>query len=569
MKLIAHSWRTHKSNHLSKFMGNGGTPFAQHPYIEPEDWDEFVQLKTSKKCIEDSVRYKALRGKYKESHSLGTTGYDGKFAKLEQEDLDLSSQGIQNPWSGIPEWWPRNWLQARGKLQIGSDASVQIVWGKYTTKMISEEIKEKVVQAESFGLTWVREKDLLSACLGPKQLGRVWGFSSTMGWKHAWPECSSMYKKKRRSNAVDVEAITAQNRTHDLIPHCKSQLRWHKMSWPCFKQQDYCIFLLIKYGPEPYTQNWKVEQLCICIRDGQAEPDSTHLLTDPTTCALLMILGGHHIEGAMGRFFPHQTMLHTVPLLKDHVVVQAEFVHSNFVDYALPVPFNDEVTTIGQALLHRMQWVRTMVLVNPLPMYSISSPSRNSTSNKDGADNKSCSTNLEAKVGASNDATGATRRSMKDDVPNKASSEKHQPSKGSKNRPSATSEKKKKTGGGSAWTKDNPKFLYGKPMLISAELQVAGLGSFAMNDYIVFGHNTGGHWILVVIIPKWHKVLYLDSNRNRGRDLGLLEGVLDERQAKKLAHDTKFSEFEVLASPIDKISKVINVKGEFHCANTV
>lgn len=55
-----------------------------------------------------------------------------------------------------------------------------------------------------------------------------------------------------------------------------------------------------------------------------------------------------------------------------------------------------------------------------------------------------------------------------------------------------------------------------------------GLRIFAKKEYIMFGHNTGGHWILVVIIPKWDKALYLDSDRNRGRDHSLLKGVLDE-----------------------------------------
>ena len=55
-----------------------------------------------------------------------------------------------------------------------------------------------------------------------------------------------------------------------------------------------------------------------------------------------------------------------------------------------------------------------------------------------------------------------------------------------------------------------------------------GLRVFAKKEYIMFGHNTGGHWILVVIIPKWDKALYLDSDRNRGRDYGMLKGVIDE-----------------------------------------
>ncbi|WVZ84568.1 LOW QUALITY PROTEIN: hypothetical protein U9M48_031593, partial [Paspalum notatum var. saurae] len=219
----------------------------------------------------------------------------------------------------------------------------------------------------------------------------------------------------------------------------------------------------------------------------------------------------------------------------------------------------------------------------------------NSISMKYGADKKSYAKELsdknsspndvpdsisqEARAAASNDASGATKRQKKEAVvsqpknqqsvapnkPKKASSEKHQPSKTSK-RPSATkSEANKNTSGGSPWTKENPKYLYGKPMLTRAELEVAGPGCvelhayymkscatdhnkngivveykcmlieakekalpvgfldpqllsvtamefdrssvvdyvtkglriFGKKEYIMFGHNTGGHWILV------------------------------------------------------------------------
>ncbi|TVU41706.1 hypothetical protein EJB05_15249, partial [Eragrostis curvula] len=76
------------------------------------------------------------------------------------------------------------------------------------------------------------------------------------------------------------------------------------------------------------------------------------------------------------------------------------------------------------------------------------------------------------------------------------------------------------------------------------------LNHFARKECIMFAHNPGGHWILVVVIPKWNKVLYLDSNRSRQRDISLLKSVLDEAflsyatlqrmDNKKLVHVTKF-----------------------------
>ena len=54
------------------------------------------------------------------------------------------------------------------------------------------------------------------------------------------------------------------------------------------------------------------------------------------------------------------------------------------------------------------------------------------------------------------------------------------------------------------------------------------LKKHAKKDYVMFAHNCGVHWIAVIIIPKWQKVLYLDSNRGMKTDLSGLKSVIDE-----------------------------------------
>jgi hypothetical protein len=54
------------------------------------------------------------------------------------------------------------------------------------------------------------------------------------------------------------------------------------------------------------------------------------------------------------------------------------------------------------------------------------------------------------------------------------------------------------------------------------------LRKYAQEKYVMFAHNCGGHWIAVIIIPNWHKVLYLDSNRGIKSDLSSLKYVIDE-----------------------------------------
>ena len=56
MKRTAKSWRTHKSNLVCNYIAKGLEPFEQHPYIEPEDWAEFVQFKQSEAAQEESAK---------------------------------------------------------------------------------------------------------------------------------------------------------------------------------------------------------------------------------------------------------------------------------------------------------------------------------------------------------------------------------------------------------------------------------------------------------------------------------------------------------------------------------
>ena len=54
------------------------------------------------------------------------------------------------------------------------------------------------------------------------------------------------------------------------------------------------------------------------------------------------------------------------------------------------------------------------------------------------------------------------------------------------------------------------------------------LQKYARKRLIMFAHNTVGHWILVVISPKWRKALYFDSERSKARNHSLLKQALDE-----------------------------------------
>jgi len=55
-----------------------------------------------------------------------------------------------------------------------------------------------------------------------------------------------------------------------------------------------------------------------------------------------------------------------------------------------------------------------------------------------------------------------------------------------------------------------------------------GLRKYAKKEYMMFAYNSGDHWNVVIIIPKWLKVMYLNSNRGYKTDLSELKYVIDE-----------------------------------------
>ena len=107
-----------------------------------------------------------------------------------------------------------------------SEGVATIEWKTEATKRLSEEIKEKQAHAKSSGLTWIRENDVLTQCLGPEQPGRVRGVSSYNGWKEAWPRHLGMYRKRRKISSADLQTIKDELRaevTQDILSMLASQ----------------------------------------------------------------------------------------------------------------------------------------------------------------------------------------------------------------------------------------------------------------------------------------------------------------------------------------------------------
>jgi hypothetical protein len=89
-----------------------------------------------------------------------------------------------------------------------------IVFNNKEAEKLAAYIKEKIACAESSIMTRQRKYDVLSQCLGhPEQPGHVRGVSTFQGWKYAWPQHTSMYRKRKRTKIdalVDTKKVKEQ-----------------------------------------------------------------------------------------------------------------------------------------------------------------------------------------------------------------------------------------------------------------------------------------------------------------------------------------------------------------------
>jgi hypothetical protein len=276
--------------------------------------------------------------------------------KWEQEDRDLTAKGINNPWDKFPAGRPRNWLHARSTL-VKSEGTAEIRWLTETTERVSQQIVEREADLQASRITLVRERDMLTEVLGQlEQTGHVRGVSSYFGRKY-WPDCTSMYRKRKRSN-VDMEAIKEEVRsqltievTAKVTRDIMDMLREHGVplvspsntTTSVGGRQSSCA------SASDAVCNAQLDKLGVIL-----DPNVVDLLTDPTACTLIINPRGKMEVVATGRVFPKQTELYSPPVQDGYVVVHVDFVYQEHEGIVLNPPLSGEITNLGEALFKRV-----------------------------------------------------------------------------------------------------------------------------------------------------------------------------------------------------------------------
>jgi hypothetical protein len=74
-----------------------------------------------------------------------------KLEQWEEEDRQLATAGIPNPYDAYPDDRSMNWLRARSKLVIKVRVAVIVFNNKEADKLVAD-IKEKIACAEPLGM---------------------------------------------------------------------------------------------------------------------------------------------------------------------------------------------------------------------------------------------------------------------------------------------------------------------------------------------------------------------------------------------------------------------------------
>jgi hypothetical protein len=87
---------------------------------------------------------------------MGPASYTVKLEQWEEEDRQLATAGIPNPYDAYYlDDCSKNWLRARSKLVI-KDHVVVIVFNNKEAEKLAVDIKEKIAYAESLGMAGQR-----------------------------------------------------------------------------------------------------------------------------------------------------------------------------------------------------------------------------------------------------------------------------------------------------------------------------------------------------------------------------------------------------------------------------
>jgi hypothetical protein len=119
------AWKNWKYMLNKNYVQQQKEPFGHYPMITHDDWEKFVEMKTTSEFHRKSVEHKALVAKNKHPHRMGTKGYYGKKRQWEKEDEEARMWGVDPPFVEVDTDRARYWCRGRSTTDSSGQRSFQ------------------------------------------------------------------------------------------------------------------------------------------------------------------------------------------------------------------------------------------------------------------------------------------------------------------------------------------------------------------------------------------------------------------------------------------------------------
>ncbi|KAL6871508.1 hypothetical protein ACP4OV_014337 [Aristida adscensionis] len=356
LKAIGASFKQFKHTLTKQYVAKGLSPFDKYPFIQEEDWDNFVKSRESDEFKHSSEVHKKIQSHNTNPHRLGTCGYDGKAEQWRQEDEKAICEGREPPFSDIDEERCRYW--ARARLSKGSTG--EAVFKNPKDQEVVDKIRQLTVESSQGSIQFSRENDVLTKALGrPEHPGRTRGVSVYAPWKQGFHKDVGIYRSRKRKNvAREAELIEMRDR----ISYLEEKIDLISQS-----QQ---------VAPTPVGDSPpQIRSSCASAQNTITYP--VDKIEAATPCTLQVIVNDEPMDAAKGVFYPcapGEMMHNTVLISRSNAKVSVDWVDPFCKNVKLKYPPSDEIMTLGQAIRSFIQWPKSQISIDPQPLAAPPSP---------------------------------------------------------------------------------------------------------------------------------------------------------------------------------------------------
>ena len=367
LKKARDAWRNWKHVLYKKYLSEGKDPIPAYPQITKADWAEFKRVRATKEFAEKSFKQSELQKKNIHPHRMGVAGYYGMKLIWEQEDKEAVAAGGNPAFSEIRGERARDYLRARAKRR--DDGTY------YFENARDAKLYEVMLEASKIPGRFYRNSgpcDILSIALDTKEPpGRARGIGVNVPHKRAF----TLSKEERLS----MKKARSEMKQNALFEKLKKEI------YPAVRKDVEESMMMQKTLTLTDSQQMGgeagMEDAAYCAttlhKSSCASADPSDTETAAARDDAISDLSGMkdrlkgvltHYEGTLKcatawvcpPFLEDGLFLDNVPLKPGCVKCYVTEVKPGFNEFALKNVLGDfdEQRTLGETLLHHIQWPR-------------------------------------------------------------------------------------------------------------------------------------------------------------------------------------------------------------------